>query len=243
MDLRRIFVIVRRRLLLLVILVIVGLAAAYLGSSRTARYQAMSTVAVGAKPASADLATQGGQALLAGTLAALVPNPAVIGDALATTKAARSEAEVASSTKAGALPASNLIEITVTDRDPVVAQTLANGIARAFVGDSNRLLPGTDASAAGSSARVAGTAAVPAVPLSTNLDRNVALGGLAGLVVGIAVILLVDFLGLSARTPRQLEAEMDLPVLGIVPFQPQIAEDAASGTNGHGNLLVVGDDA
>lgn len=70
---------------------------------------------------------------------------------------------------------------------------------------------------------IAQPASVPAAPLHTNTRRNVGLGGLAGLVVGAAVILLVDYLGLHARSARELESDFGLPVLGVIPRQPHAA--------------------
>lgn len=242
MDLRRIVVIVRRRLLLLVVMAIVGLVAAYLGSSRASIYQAQTTVLVGATPSSVDPSTEYGQALLATSLAQIVPSPTVVADAIAATKVSRKQTEVASSTTATVLPGSNLIKITVSDRDPVVAESLANGLAHVFVSGALQLLPVVGGSADSPPARVAEAATLPSSPLATNLRRNMVLGGLAGLLIGVAVVLLVDFLGLAARTPGQLEAELDLPVIGIVPFQPRLAQ-AGFGPQGGRVMLLMDDEA
>ncbi|MDQ2724136.1 MAG: hypothetical protein M3Y36_01355 [Actinomycetota bacterium] len=240
MPLRRILIILRYRLLLLVVLVIVGLAAAYLGTSRTANYRAQATVLMGSTPTTINPTLEFGQALLATTLAEVVPTPTVVGKAVAATKAPRTVGGVVAATKASVIPGSNLIKITVTDRDPVVAQTLTNGIADVFVSGAQLLAPVTTTPGEPkvTPARVAEPATLPSSPVATNLDRNVALGGLAGLLIAVAVILLLDFLGLSARTPRELEAELDLPVLGIVPFQPRIAR-ARGGPDGDGELLLM----
>jgi len=241
---RRLLVVLRRRVLLVSIIVLAGLGAAYLGTSRAAVYESDTSLFVGQGATNLQPATQVAQAVLAQTFVLIVPTQAVIGDAIAAAHVPRQAAEVVRATKASAPAGTNLIKITVRDPDPVVAQTLANSIAVVFIADARSLAPLT-AAATGLSpdkapASIAQKASLPAAPLASGLGRNVALGGLTSLLVGIAVVLLLDFLGLSARTPRQLESQMELPVIGIVPLQPRVAS-AAGGTGADLPLLVVRD--
>lgn len=243
MELRRLLVILRRRLVLLVVIVVAGAAAAYLGSSRASVYQAQATVYVGEASTNLNPTTQLGQAFLADTLAGLIPTPTVVQGAIDSTKAPRKAAAVVKATKATVNPGTNLIHITVQDRDPAVARSLANGIAQTFVAGTSTLVPLSNAAGAATKkapASIAQTATLPVAPLATGLHRNVALGALAALLIGIVVILLIDFVGLSARTPKQLETQLDLAVIGVVPLQPQIEQ---AGPAQQGNILLVGDDA
>lgn len=278
MELRRAIAIFRRRLVLLVVLIVVGLAAAYLGSSRAAIYQAQTTVYVG-RSSSLDSTTEVARALLADTFAFVIPSPAIAQTAIAATHVRRSPDQVAAATKTFVAPGTTLIRISVDDSDPVVAAALANATAKAFVDVTRQVAPlvespvsaidglrGTASTstttptatapakgptkattttttapsttttapplavAGRAPTAVAQPATVPASPLHSSTKRNVALGGLAGLIVGVAVVILVDYFGLHARSPQELEDQFGLPVLGVVPHRSQPDSPGSQGS-------------
>ncbi len=247
MQLRRLLVVLRRRTLLVAVIVVAGLAAAYLGTSRATVYQAQSSIYVGQSATNLNPTTEYAEAVLAQTFVLIVPTPTVINQAISAASIKRQESQVAKATRARAAPGTNLIKITVQDSDPAVAKSLADSIANAFVADARSLAPLTAASTGLSAdkapASVAQFATVPTIPLSTGLGRNVTLGGLAGIVVGIALVMLLDFFGLSARTPRQLEDQMDLPVIGVVPLHPGIAEATMRKDGDRSIPLLLGENA
>ncbi len=245
MELRRLIIVVRRRLLLLVAVVAAGVAAAYLGTSRTAAYQATSTIYVGQPSTTLNPTVETAQALLANAFAVIVPAPSVIGPAIANAHVTRSVDEITKSTTATVAPGTNLVRVTVQDRDPVVAKDLADEVARVFVADTRSLAPllgsnGLPSTTAPTS--VAQLAGLPASPLNTHLERNLVLGALAAVLIGIAMILLLDYVGLSARTPRQMEEQLGLAVIGVVPRQPELAALIPGTDDGFRDLLLAGDD-
>lgn len=236
MQLRRLLVIIRRRLVLLVLIVTAGLVASYLGTSRTNVYEAQATIYVGNPSATLSTSTETAQAVLAAILAPVIPTPGVVASAINSTRVGRDAGEVVKQTKAAVASGANLIRVSVRDRDPVVAMVLTNGVAKAFVSGIQSLAPvgnGAGLPSNTPTASLAQPAIVPTAPLDPGLQRNVELGGLVGLLVGVGLILLLDYLALSARTPRELESDLGLPVLGVLPFQPQITDP--------GVILLVGD--
>ncbi|MGI8751456.1 MAG: YveK family protein [Acidimicrobiales bacterium] len=248
MELRRLLVIARRRLGLVGVLILVGLAAAYLGSSRTSMYASEASIYIGQPSSSLNPTSEYGQAILAQTLAPQVTTPTLIGKAVTLLHAPRTVADVIKMTTSTVAPGSNLIRVTVKDQDPVVAQQLANEISGVFVSQTTALLPLIGAVGGPKNQAVASIAqsgAVPSAPLATNLKRNMALGGLAGLLVGIGLVLLLDYLGLSARPPRQLEELMGMSLIGVVPMQPQLERGSSvdPGTRTEDILLLKVDDA
>ena len=67
-------------------------------------------------------------------------------------------------------------------------------------------------------AQVIAPAAVPSSPSSPLIVRNVLLAGLLGIILGIALAFLRDYLDDSVRTKEDLEGASDgLPVLGLIP--------------------------
>jgi receptor protein-tyrosine kinase len=248
MELRRLLVIARRRLVLVAVLVLAGMAAAYLGSSRTSTYAAQTTIYIGEPSTSLNPSLQYGQAVLAATLTSTIPTPSVVGRAVTDLHVARQVNAVVKETTATVQPGTNLIRVTVRDQDPVVAQQLANTVSTVFVAQTTTLLPVIAASGGPRNqpiASIAQQAVVPSAPLATNRNRNIALGGLIGLLVGVALVLVLDFVGLSARPPQQLEDLMGMSLIGVVPLQPQIERTGtvAPGTRPEDVLLLRGEGA
>ena len=60
-------------------------------------------------------------------------------------------------------------------------------------------------------------ALLPTAPVSPNLRRNVSLGMSLGLLAGIALVLLVEYLDRTLKTPDDVERRLALPVLTVVP--------------------------
>ena len=58
---------------------------------------------------------------------------------------------------------------------------------------------------------------MPKEPSSPNIRRNVLLGFLAGGVVMVVVVVLVDILDDRVKRPEDIEEVMGLTLLGVVP--------------------------
>jgi polysaccharide biosynthesis transport protein len=67
-------------------------------------------------------------------------------------------------------------------------------------------------------------AAVPLLPRSPNLPLNLGLALLFGLFLGTSLALLLDYLDDSFKSPDDVERELGIPVVGIIP-KPQSAGD------------------
>ncbi|MCK5378752.1 MAG: polysaccharide biosynthesis tyrosine autokinase [Acidobacteria bacterium] len=65
--------------------------------------------------------------------------------------------------------------------------------------------------------RVIEKASPPSGPFSPNLRRTIALGGVLGLFLGIGLVLGLDFLDHTLRTPDQVERHLGLEVLAALP--------------------------
>lgn len=84
------------------------------------------------------------------------------------------------------------------------------------------------ASAAVNNARVLEPAEAPRAPFSPNIIRSSMLGLILGLFLGIGVILGLDFLDQTIRSPEQAERLLGLEVLGLVPEMQEGMEHAAT---------------
>jgi len=225
MELRRYLHLLKQRFALVLVCVIVGAAGGYLSTSRVAEYRASAELYVGSLELQANpaqLFQETGLDQILSTYSVMIPSSAIAQKAVADTGVARSAGAVAGETSAGVFPGTNLIIVTVTDRDPLVAQTLANGMSNAFIAQIQSFRP--SASAGVGTVPVEPTyvfqdAGLPVVPLSNGMQRKVILGAVFGFLAAVLLVLLLDYLDITVRSPDDLERHLALPILAIIPLQ------------------------
>ncbi|MGW1022141.1 polysaccharide biosynthesis tyrosine autokinase [Streptomyces sp. NPDC002577] len=147
--------------------------------------------------------------------------------------------ELASRITAEAPLGTVLVNIAVSDTDPLRAAKTADAVAGRFSGIVKRLET-PDRVGSGPKPRspvklgVTQTAAVPADPISPRPVLNIAAGLLAGLLVGIGIAVLRDNLDTTLKTPEALAEHSALPVLGAIPFDKEaIGRPAGADALGH----------
>lgn len=227
MELRRYLLLLRQRLTLVVLTVVAGLAGGYLVTNNTPLYRSQTSIYVGSRALAAGQLTPEALASMdriTQTFAAMIKSSPVAQGAIQSSHAPRSPEQAVGETSAAVVPNTNLISISVTDTDPVVAQAIANGVAQSFIAQVQNFNPSTSLGA--TSASVFQQANLPGAPIPTTLKRNLALGGLFGLFVSVAVILVVDYLDISIKSAEDLERHSGLPVLGTIPLRRYISTDA-----------------
>ena len=228
MELRRYLRLVRQRWMVVVLTLIVGLGAGYVATNRTAIYSSSATVYVGSRQLSNDpqqLYGTTGLDQIAQTFAEMLPNPVIAQEAIEATHAPRQAAAVAAATSATVRTNTTLIDVTVHDADPVVAQELANGIVDAFVKkvstyDQASSGPGTLPT---EPAYVFQPAFLSTAPIPTGATSHAVVGGVFGLVVALLIVALLDYLDISIKSPEELERRLGIPLIGVIPYSVELA--------------------
>lgn len=105
-----------------------------------------------------------------------------------------------------------LINLTVEDTDPARARRLTNSVARAFMAALPRIQGGSALQVS-----LVEPALTPTTPVRPRPTLNVVLGLLVGMMLGIGVAFLREFLDRSIKTLEQLEAFAGAPVVGTIP--------------------------
>ena len=72
-----------------------------------------------------------------------------------------------------------------------------------------------------SNIRITEKAVLPTFPVSPNKKRNVVLGIIIGLMIGIGISFLWEYLDRSLRTEEDVHRYLDLPVLSVIPIADQ----------------------
>ncbi len=247
MELRRYLSIARHRLPLIVAIVLAALAGAYLITPHQASYSASTTIYLGPQQLSLQSTGEASQtgAGIAGydrfinTFVKGIESRDVAENAQAQARVNRSAEKVQKETSAQQIPNTNLLQITVVDKDPAVAKTLADAVADAFIKKANGVSAGGNAQAY---LTVWQPALLPTVPLGNGLVTNLVIGLVLGLVVAGLVVALIEYLDITIRTPDDAERRLGLPVLGVIPAlgerlpaTPALRVSGARGANGSGS--------
>lgn len=239
MELRRYLRLLMRRWVLIVVTVVVALAVGYaLTPHQATTYTASSTVLVGPRSyatgasGSSNLPSTNqaaGLSSLVLTYSHLVDTVPVAEAAIRATGAPRSVGQVMAETSASIVQYTQLITISVKDPSPQVAQELATGVADAFVAQVG---PGAGTSTAGTSTPAITLESFgPAGPASASAvvghKRDVAVAGIFGLLVAIALAVLVEYLDVTVKDPEDAERRLGAPLLAAVAAFPDLGSSPA----------------
>lgn len=104
-----------------------------------------------------------------------------------------------------------IISIIVTDPDPYTASEIANAVRDVAAGHIQQVM---DIEAV----NVVDTANIPSEKSSPSLTKNGAIGGLLGVFLAIAVILIVYITNDTIKAPEDVDRYLGLSVLGNIPL-------------------------
>ena len=103
-----------------------------------------------------------------------------------------------------------ILEIKYKSIDPKEAKKIIEGISEEFIETSKELVPNGNI-------KVIESVELPENPVSPNKKMNIAIAFLLGLMVGVGLAFLLEFLDNTFKNKEQLEREFEVPVIGIIP--------------------------
>jgi polysaccharide biosynthesis transport protein len=103
-----------------------------------------------------------------------------------------------------------LITVDVTSPDPQLARDIANGVARAFMGEIIEIMQIENVS-------VVDEAVVPVMPVSPRVPLNIAVAFVVALMASFGLAFLLEYTDRSIKDPAEAQKLLDLPVIGVVP--------------------------
>ncbi len=137
--------------------------------------------------------------------------------------------ELAGRVTVTAVPNTVILQVAVTDEDPQVARELARAESAEIV----KLVSTLEQPTAGEDdegsalpapivARLAGDASYNASPVSPSLPLNLAVGGILGLLIGVAGAVMRDLFDSSIKVPQDLGEVTNAAVMAVVPFDSSV---------------------
>lgn len=103
-----------------------------------------------------------------------------------------------------------ILKIKYRSKNPREAKVVVEEIAEEFIETSKELVPNGNV-------KVIEAVELPEKPVSPNKKINIAVAFLLGLMVGVGLAFLLEFLDNTFKNKDQMERELDLPVLGSIP--------------------------
>ena len=119
-------------------------------------------------------------------------------------------AELSKSVSVSVPTDTRIVSITVKNSDPNQASRIANALREVA---AEKIIAVTKVS----DVTTLEEAEVPKSPSSPNIRRNVILGFLAGAVVMIVIVLIVEILDDRVKKPEDIEDVMGATLLGVIP--------------------------
>ena len=104
-----------------------------------------------------------------------------------------------------------IIKLIVTDENPILAAKIANETAEVFMESVKDIMMVENI-------QIIDEAQVPKKPISPRPKLNMAIAGILGLMVGIFLSFLLEYLDNTIKTPEDVEKYLGLSVIGTIPM-------------------------
>ncbi|NLJ98229.1 MAG: hypothetical protein GX320_03040 [Tissierellia bacterium] len=104
-----------------------------------------------------------------------------------------------------------IIKLEVKDSNPNLAAEIANETAKVFMKHVRNIMMVENI-------QVIDEAQVPENPTKPRTTINIAIAGVLGLMIGIFIVLLLEYLDNTIKTPDDVERHLELNVIGTIPM-------------------------
>lgn len=111
---------------------------------------------------------------------------------------------------ASAINNTEVFQISIKNPNPGHAQLLANTFLKVAPSEIIRVVKA-------GSVETVDEAALPTSPVSPNTMRNTLIGGLLGLLLSAAIVVLKEFLDTTIKTAEDIKKLTSIPIIGVIP--------------------------
>jgi capsular polysaccharide biosynthesis protein len=108
----------------------------------------------------------------------------------------------------------HLIVISATDENPEFAKVLADKVAEVFQKKAVEIMKVENI-------QIIDKAVAPDSPIKPNKKMNIAISFLIGIMLGIGVVFIIEYLDDTIKTPEDVKKYLDLPIIGTIPIFPE----------------------
>ncbi|MDK0908190.1 Wzz/FepE/Etk N-terminal domain-containing protein [Clostridium perfringens] len=103
-----------------------------------------------------------------------------------------------------------ILDLSFKGENPKEVLKVTEAITNEFISESKELIPNGNV-------QVIQKAQLPEHPVSPNKKLNIIIAFVLGLIVGVGVVLLIEYLDNTFKSREELERTLDLPIIGAIP--------------------------
>lgn len=222
--------ILKKRLLLIIILMVIsiGIAAGISFYVITPIYQAQTQILVNQNNNTNDTYTWESTQIdlqLINTYSGIITSPVILNPVIEELELDVSLEKLMKQISVGNESDSKLVNISVLDPDPVQAVAISNTVAEVFKEKIPQLMSVDNITILS----VAKLSENP-IPVKPNKQLNITVAALIGLMLGIGIAFLREFLNTTIKSEKDIEEILELPVMGVVSLITKRKVGKSTGT-------------
>ncbi|WP_028828657.1 YveK family protein [Proteocatella sphenisci] len=225
-ELRELLEILLKRKLLIIILTVVCTLAGGIYSvfMITPLYKSETTMMVnGAKnmtdiASSLDLGSINLSQKLVVTYGEIVKSRIVLEQTIKTLKLDMTYEQLLQKTTAQQLGGTEILKISVEDEDPKNAAIIANKISGVFVKEVMRILKVNNVETIDKAIAID-------KPININTALNLAISMILGLMAGVFIAFILEYMDNTIKTENDVQKYLDLPILGLIPDHAMVLNE------------------
>ena len=215
-DLREYFAIIKKRFWIIAIITVVAMVVSGVISffMLSPVYESKSTLIVNTEKNEETQMITGDQfsvsQKLAVTYGEIIKSRAVLESVISNLKLDSEYEDLVEQITVSPVQDTQIISISVQDTNPKKARDIANEIPKVFEKEAKRITKANDI-------QVIDKAILPENPIKPNKMMNVAIAAVLGMMIGLFVVFVLEYLDNKIKTPQDVEKHLDLPILGVIP--------------------------
>ena len=214
-DLREYFTIIKKRfwIIILTTAIGVGISIAMVNLNKVQLYQAKTTMIVNVEKNENQSMLTSDQISAGQKLAVLygeiIKSRAVLQPVIEKLNLEMTPQQLAGMISVSQVNETHIMNLSVTDTDPDRAKNIANTIPGVFTEEVKRTIKANGVEVLDPS--------LGGYPIASNSSNKVLIAGVVGVMIGLFIIFLIEFLDNKVKTPQDMEKYFNIPVLGVIP--------------------------
>ena len=217
-DLREYFAIIKKRFWIIAIITVVAMVVSGVISffMLSPVYEAKSTLIVNTEKNEETQMITGDQfsvsQKLAVTYGEIIKSRAVLESVISNLKLDSEYEDLVEKITVSPVKDTQIISISVQDTNPKKARDIANEIPKVFKKEVQRITKANDL-------QVIDKAILPQGAIKPNKMMNVAIAAVLGMMIGLFIVFLLEYLDNKIKTVQDVEKHLGLSVIGVIPSE------------------------
>ena len=109
------------------------------------------------------------------------------------------------------LTGTQILQISYQSKSPSIAKNILESVTNEFINKAQELVPNGNV-------KILESVELPKNPVAPNKTMNIAIAFILGMMVGFGIVFLLEYLDNTYKNKEQLEKDLDIPVLGVIPM-------------------------